>query len=106
MKLKTIIGKIASQPAIVPMQDSVMVFILVETPEGYKEFFCEVGKLPIGDTVAVHNTKFSNVALSSVGDEVLIRVNTDTIKTSEESRIISFANKSKNIGAMSLYKNV
>lgn len=91
-----IYGKIATQPVVISMQHTAVAFILVKTDDGYKKFACKLEEKQCSDINNLTNAVFSNVVLSSTGDDVCIRVSlnpTGIIGT----KILSFSNETLKI---------
>lgn len=83
-----IFGKIASQPAVVSVPGSFVVFVLVEVDgKYYKLFYKRQGLI---------NNMFSDILVSSIGDEIQVEFLLSRYK--EAMEIKKFINKTRGLG--------
>ena len=72
MNVKVFEGEVASQPVVVPIRGHVVAMVLVKTADGYQKFYCYTYKHD--DPNGLLQTIFSNVVVSSIGDNVRFEV--------------------------------
>ena len=91
METKILTGKIASQPAVVPVlgnHPALVVFVLVEVDgKYYKLFYISNGFV---------NNRFSDILVSSIGDEIQVEFLLSHYK--EAMEIKKFINKTRGFG--------
>ena len=83
-----IFGKIASQPAVVAVPGSFVVFVLVEVDGKYYKLFYK--------THGFLNNMFSDILVSSIGDEIQVEFLLSRYK--EAMEIKKFTNKTRGFG--------
>ena len=93
--LTIIKGVIASQPAVVSMENYAAAFVLIKTKEGYQKCYCRVERTRRVYTSDM--TMFSDVMVSSIGDEVLVEVFVSPAGQ-VDGKIKNFRNDTKDLG--------
>ena len=88
MKNEILTGKIASQPAVVAVPGSFVVFVLVEVDGKYYKLFYK--------THGFLNNMFSDILVSSIGDEIQVEFLLSRYK--EAMEIKKFINKTRGLG--------
>ena len=88
MKREILCGKIASQPSVVAVPGSFVVFILVEVDGKYYKLFYNV--------YGFLNNMFSDILVSSIGDEIQVEFLLSHYK--EAMEIKKFINKTRGLG--------
>ena len=98
-KFLKICGKIATQPVVEKFEKNLVVLILVETEKGYLKFCCKTSTSIKEDAIETQLPKsmFSDVALSAVGDDVVLYVLPDAVGKPSHS-IQNFINNTKKLG--------
>ena len=83
-----VFGKIASQPAVVAVPGNFVVFVLIEVDGKYYKFFYK--------TQGFLNNMFSDILVSSIGDEIQVEFLLSLYK--EAMEIKKFINKTRGLG--------
>ena len=98
-KILKICGKIATQPVVTHLMNELVAMILVETENGYKKFACKTSAVIIDNPIETQlpRSMFSDVALSGIGDDVVLYVFADPLGQPTPS-IQNFINNTRKLG--------
>ncbi|MBR5154268.1 MAG: hypothetical protein IKW58_00915 [Alphaproteobacteria bacterium] len=92
MKFEKITGKIVSAPVTLKGGSELVVFLLLETPDGCEEFYYQTSGISFRSLTQFKGTMFSKIALSAVGDEVQFDIYRHKPKGLEVCEIFHFEN--------------
>ena len=91
-------GRIASNPIVVNLQLQIAVYVLIDTIEGYQEFFYSYPKYSTGFSAEdLARLPLMHIALSSMRDEVVIDVVFEN-EDDQGNKIRNFYNQTRSIG--------
>ncbi len=94
MKVKKIIGLIASQPLVVTHKDHALVILVIKSDDGYIEIHYDYFMLATSLVGKFTNSSFSKIATSSIGDTIEAEIDPSN------GNMISFENKTRGIQCM------